>query len=159
MPQLRVVTTLLVSLSWASMMHLNAQQNGGPPTEQTINVNLPAGAACRFAINISGQGKTKSIKLPGDRLIITSPGLNATVKNLADTSKEVTLNVTGASHVSTEPDGTFLYTITGRNLNLDPNAGFVLSIGHFSFGLDADGNLTKPLSGMGQLVDICAMID
>jgi hypothetical protein len=146
---------------WTSLgiEHLAAQNdNGAPPQEQTINIPLDPGVACAFGVNISGQGKLKQITLPGDRLIITSPGLEVTVTNVADPSKHVTLNATGSTHVTTAPDGSSVYVYTGRNVNLDPVAGFVLAIGHFSIAFDANGNLTQSLEGKGQLVDICAMI-
>ena len=48
---------------------------------------------------------------------------------------------------------------TGRSLLFDPQAGFVLAIGNFSYVFDAGGNLIQPLEGLGQLIDACAMID
>jgi hypothetical protein len=84
----------------------------------------------------------------------TSPGLHATVTNLAN-SRLVTLNITGASHVTTGPDGSSVCVFTGRNLNLDPVADFVLAIGRAAF--DAAANLTQALNGKSQLIDICAL--
>jgi hypothetical protein len=70
----------------------------------------------------------------------------------------VTLNVTGAFHQTTTRDGSVVTVTTGRSLLFDPQAGFVLAIGHFSFVFDADQNLIQPLEGQGQLVDACALI-
>jgi hypothetical protein len=119
---------------------------------------LPAGVGCAFGVEIVPSGKTKTIELPGDRLILTSPGLDATLTNLDDPSKQVTLNITGAAHQTIEGDGSVVTVVTGRNLQLDPQAGFVLAIGHFSFVFDAGGNLIQPLAGKGRLIDACVLI-
>jgi hypothetical protein len=31
----------------------------------------------------------------------------------------------------------------------------VVAVGNFSFTFDAEGNLSEPLSGEGQLIDVC----
>jgi hypothetical protein len=48
--------------------------------------------------------------------------------------------------------------VTGRNVLFDPEAGFVLAIGTFSFAFDPAGNLVQPLSGRGRTIDICKLI-
>ena len=138
----------------------------GPPSvaaqnrPQDVNetVPLPPGTACPFEVELLLIGKTKTIEHRGDRSIITSPGLNATLTNLDNPSKQVTLNITGAFHETTKQDGSVVTVVTGRNLLLDPDAGFVLAIGRFSFAFDASGNLIQPLNGKGQLIDACALI-
>jgi hypothetical protein len=93
-------------------------------------------------------------------MVINFPGVRAAVKNLDDPAKQLqNINVTGVTHTTREPDGSTLYVVTGRNLNVDPVAGIVLSIGRFSFVLDASGNLLQPLKGKGQLVDLCALLE
>jgi hypothetical protein len=47
---------------------------------------------------------------------------------------------------------------TGRNLLGDPDAGFVLAIGNFSYVFNAQGKLVQPLKGEGQLTDICGLL-
>jgi hypothetical protein len=150
---------MLAASANLSIERLAAQgNNGNPPAEQDINLTLDPGVACAFGVNLSGHGKGKTITLPGNRLIITSPGLHVTVTNLSDMSKHVTLNATGSSHITNEADGGSIVAYTGRNVNLDPVAGFVLAIGHFSIAFDADGNPTRPLQGKGKLIDICELI-
>jgi hypothetical protein len=129
-----------------------------PPTDVVQTITIPAGGVCAFGVEILLTGKAKTIDLPGDRFIFTSPGLDATLRNLDDPSKQVTLNVTGAFHQTTTQDGSVVTVTTGRSLLFDPQAGFVLAIGHFSFVFDADQNLIQPLEGQGQLVDACALI-
>jgi hypothetical protein len=129
------------------------------PEDNDFTITIPAGGVCAFGVEISGTGKAKTIMLPGGRSIITSPGLHATLTNLDDPAKTVTLNITGASHVTEEQDGSMVTVFTGRNLNFDPQAGFVLAIGNFSIVFDANGNLIQPLQGKGRLLDVCAMID
>ena len=136
-------------------------QNGTPPenVSQTFDVNVgdPFGSCASPFISLQGKGKT--IQLPSGNFISTSPGLDATVINLDDPANQVTLNITGSFHVSTEPDGSTLFVVTGRNLLADPIAGVVLAIGDFSFALDAAGGLIQPLTAQGgTLVDVCALI-
>jgi hypothetical protein len=106
---------------------------------------------------LSVAGNAGVINLPGGRVIFTSPGTNATLTNLSDPSKTVTLNITGSFHQSTQ-NGNTVTVVTGRNLLGDPVAGFVLAIGTFSFVFDASGNLVQPLTGFGQLISVCKLI-
>ena len=76
-----------------------------------------------------------------------------------DTLKQVTLNVTGAFHQTTNENGDVVTVVTGRNFLTDPFAGVVLAIGNFSFAFDAGGNLIQPLAGRGTLTDICGLIE
>jgi hypothetical protein len=121
---------------------------------------LIEGWSCPFPIFVSAQGKGKTITLPGNRIIFTSPGLDATVTNLANPTKQVTLNITGSTHQTTEPDGTVVSVVTGRNLLFDPFAGVVLAVGNFSFAFDAAGNLIQPLAMQGgTLTNVCALLE
>ena len=89
-------------------------------------------------------------------MIVTSPKLFATITNLSDPSKNVTLNITGAFHQSTQ-NGNAVTVVTGRNLLTDPDAGFVLAIGTFSFIFNGP-NLVQPLLGQGQLISVCNLV-
>jgi Predicted nucleotide-binding protein containing TIR-like domain len=121
-----------------------------------IPANTPGG--CTFDVMVAFSGKGGEIDLPGNRFVFTSPGLNATVTNQS-TAKYVTLNVTGAFHVSTQTNGNVVTVVTGRNLLVDPIAGFVLAIGTFSYVFDSTGTiLIQPLIGTGQLIDVCKLI-
>ena len=152
-----VFSLALAVLINLSMERLSiAAQN--PPGEITFTMTIPAGGVCAFGVEILLTGKAKTIDLPGDRFIFTSPGLHATLTNLDDPTKQVTLNITGAFHQTTEQDGSVVTVSTGRSLLFDPQAGFVLAIGNFSFVFDANGNLIQPLQGQGQLTDACALI-
>jgi hypothetical protein len=137
-------------------------QNGTPPQNVTSSMDVFPGAefgSCTFPINVSSQGKGKTIVLPKGNLIFTSPGLDAVVTNLTDPTKQVTLNITGSFHVSTTPDGGSLFVVTGRNLLTDPFAGVVLAVGNFSFAFDANGKLTQPLKMQGgHLTNLCELI-
>jgi hypothetical protein len=68
------------------------------------------------------------------------------------------LNITGTFHQSTDSNGDKVTVVTGRSLLGDPDAGFVLAIGSFSFKFDAAGNLVQPLAGTGQLIKVCPLI-
>lgn len=159
----RPVSASLVVLAMTSLFCGSVlAQNGTPPQDVTTSMDVLPGApfgSCPFPINISSQGKGKTIVLPRGNLIFTSPGLNATVTNLNDPAKQVTINITGSFHVSPTSDGGQLFVVTGRNLLTDPFAGVVLAIGNFSFAFDAKGNLTQPLTMQGgTLTNLCELL-
>ena len=154
-----LVAVLAVSLTPAiTSISFAAQNQKSPQPVDSVDI-VPAGMACTFAVEVATSGKTKTIDLPHDRLISVFPGLDATVTNLEDRSKQVSLNITGGFHQTLEPDGTVVTVLTGRNLLLDPEAGFVLAIGHFRFDTDSTGNVIRPLAGHGRLIDMCATIE
>jgi hypothetical protein len=130
---------------------------GSPPAPVAPETQILTGV-CAFNVELSLAGKAGVINLPGGRFIFTSPGLDATLTNASDPSKSVTLNITGSFHQSTDQNGNTVTTVTGRNLQFDPMAGFVLAIGTFSFVFDSGGNLVQGLMGHGQLVDVCKLI-
>jgi hypothetical protein len=51
-----------------------------------------------------------------DPTLLIGPGQRATITNLSDTSKEVTLVITGSWHLTEMPDGNIVYDVNGRNL-------------------------------------------
>jgi hypothetical protein len=133
-----------------------------PPVSVSGTLIVPAnspGGGCAFAVQVSFSGKAGQINLPDNRVIFTSPKLSATLTNLSDTTKSVTLVITGAFHESTDQNGNITTVVTGRNLLNDPVAGFVLAMGTFSFVFDSSGNLIQPLLGTGQLIDVCKLIN
>jgi len=134
-----------------------------PPVDADFTFDVPAnwpGGGCAFPFRLTSlNGKAKTILLPDGRIIATSPGLDVTVTNLDEPSKQVTLNVTGAFHITTAANGDVVYVVTGRNFLTDPLAGVVLAKGNFSFAFDAAGNLIQPLAGKGTLTDVCELID
>jgi hypothetical protein len=138
-------------------------QRGSPPEEVSFSLDLPANffkpGSCDFPIRVEATGKGGTIVLPGDRFIFTAPGLEAVVTNLDHPSQLATLRITGASHQSIEPNGDVVTVVTGRNLLGDPEAGFVLAIGTFTFIFDSAGNLIQPLTGTGQFINVCELID
>jgi hypothetical protein len=71
----------------------------------------------------------------------------------------VTLNITGVFHQTTLENGDVQTVSTGRSILGDPEAGFVLAIGNFSFVFNEKGKLVQPLSGEGRLIDICELLE
>ena len=112
---------------------------------------------CDFPILYELSGKTKLLTLPGGRFITTAPDQTATLTNLA-TGTKVTLNITGVFNQTTDENGNVVTMATGRNLLGDPEAGFVLAIGNFSYVFDSKGKLVQPLQGEGQLIDVCELL-
>jgi hypothetical protein len=113
---------------------------------------------CTFPVQLQFAGKGDVISLPGNRTLVTSPGLSVLVANADRPTQQVKLGITGSFMTSTLPDGSQLTIARGRNLLGDPVAGFVLAVGHFSFVTAQDGTNLVPLSGTGTLTDVCALI-
>ncbi len=135
----------------------SARGQGRPAEVDVTFVWEEASALCGFPVQVTAVGKSKLIELPGGRTIATSPGLGATVTNLAN-GRATTLSITGAWHTTTLANGVAQTVVTGRNLLTDPIAGFVLVRGRFTFAFDGAGNLVQPLAGTGQVTDVCAML-
>lgn len=110
---------------------------------------------CGFPVEVVLSGKEKPIELPAGRTILASPGLTATLTNL-NNGVQLTLNITGALHQRALGNGDVEIVSTGRSALFAPVVeGLVLVVGRWSYVLDADGNLVRPLQGSGQLIDVC----
>jgi hypothetical protein len=151
-----VVLALVVAVPMVS-----AQGQGGKPKNVDEEpIDLDSGAVfgnCAFPVRLEYSGKAKTLQLPGERFIFTSPELTATLTNVA-TGDQETVVITGAFHQTTLENGDVVTQATGRNLLGDPKAGFVVAVGNFSYVFDAEGNLTQPLAGDGQLIDVCELL-
>lgn len=116
---------------------------------------------CGFPIDVVLSGKGKMISLPGDRTILTSPGLTATLTNPANNKQEAIV-ITGSFHVRTLKDGNVETVVTGRNILFSDQVpglpGLVLAIGRFSWIVDGGNSLVQDLQGTGQLIDLCALL-
>lgn len=123
------------------------------PVEETFVLDW----LCNFPVHFQLSGKMKQIDLPGGRTIFTHPGLSVVLTNL-DNEKSVRLSITGAFHQTVNQNGDVVTVMTGRNLGWDPEAGFFLASGRFSYVIDAEGNLVQPLEGKGRLIDACELL-
>jgi hypothetical protein len=146
-----------------------AQSKGGAPEpiDETPFVldamEEPIGAACTFPVLVEPSGRTKEIDVPErpgeeERTITIFPAESYTLTNVNEPENTVTLNTTGAQQQTTLENGDVVTVVTGLNLLGDPDAGFVLAKGNFSFVFDKDGNLIQPLEGEGQLTDVCELL-
>ena len=145
----------LLALSLAPVVQ--AQGQGGAPEDFGYELTINPGdypGTCSFPVILETSGKIKTIELPHGTTLITFPGLKATLTNPATGTSE-TYSVTGANRVLPLEGNIQVTELTGRNLLLDPVAGFVVASGNFSFAFDAEGNLVQPLEGEGQLIDVC----
>jgi hypothetical protein len=155
-----MVVGILLALVVAAPI-VPAQSNGGKP--QPVGeepIDLDSGAVfgnCAFPVRLEYSGKAKTLQLPGRRFIFTSPELTATLTNLGS-GKQETVVITGAFHQTTLENGNVVTEATGRNLLGDPEAGFVVAVGNFSYVFDAEGKLVQPLTGDGQLIDVCELL-
>ena len=147
----------------------SAAQNGLPPVDIGHTQVIPAKSvfyACEFNLSFSVEGKSGIITLPGNRFIFTSPAQSATLINLdSNPPKEVKLNITGSSKLSTNQQGDQIYQARGRNLLVDPGQtnkdgyeGLVLAIGNFSYIFDSEGHLIQYLKGNGTITKVCDLI-
>ena len=157
-----IAISMIVALSAAApIVSVVAQE---PPTDVEGTFEVPDELnPCPFRVLIELSGKGKTIEL-GERTILTSPGLTATLTNLDDPANQETLtnqetlSITGAFHQTVLENGDVKTVVTGRNILFDPEAGFVLAIGRFSYVFDQAGNLVQPLAGEGQLIDLCDLL-
>jgi len=131
----------------------------GPPAD--VDETFPIEGICAFPVLVELNGKAKTIELPGGSILFTSPKLTATFTNLDDPSRQETLGITGAIRQTVLENGEVELVFTGRNLviGFDALSGFVITVGRFSTALDADGNITQPLSGNGRLIDVCELLN
>jgi hypothetical protein len=136
----------------------------GAPEDAGFTLEIQPGdfpGTCDFPVLLETSGKGKAIELPGKKkgvaeaFIFTSPGLDATLTNVNNPENQETYNITGSVTQTKLENGNVETVLTGRNLAIDPEAGFVIAVGNFSFVFDAKGNLVQPLSGEGQLIDVC----
>jgi hypothetical protein len=135
------------------------RQASADDAPEPVNLDFVDATSCPFSIHVVLTGKTKAIDLPEGRQIVTSPGLDVDFTNLAS-GKEVTLSITGASHVTTQDNGDIVVVATGRNILFDPVAEphFALTRGRFTWAVDKNGTLIQPRSGKGKLTDVCELL-
>jgi hypothetical protein len=160
--------SVILALVVAAPTVLARSDNGTAPVDASGTIivdpadpNPPLPGHCSFPIRLDLSGKGKVITLPDGSAIITSPGLFVTVTNLATPENQTTLNITGTFHETTAANGDVTTRITGRNLLSDPDAGYVLLSGNFSFVFDAKGNLIQSFEdtdGNGQVIDVCELL-
>ena len=156
--------SVILALVVAAPTVLARSDNGTAPEPVSADfIVMPGdpGGSCDFPIRLQVNGKGQTITLPDGRRIITSPGLFATVTNQVN-GKQATFNISGTFHETTNPvNGDVTTKITGRNLLSDPDAGYVLLSGNFSFVFDKNGNLIQSFEdtdGNGQVIDVCALL-
>jgi hypothetical protein len=158
--------SVILALTMAAPTVLARSDNGTAPVDASGTIivdpddpNPPLPGHCSFPIQLDLSGKGKVITQPDGSAIITSPGLFVTVTNLDTPENQVTLNITGTFHETTNPEnGEVTTRITGRNLPFDPVRGVNLTKGNFSFVFDAEGNLLQSFEGKGQVIDVCELL-
>jgi hypothetical protein len=153
---------ILSALVVAAPMVLAQSDNGAAPQEVSVTYGPEVLAQfpghCSFPMQLEVSGKTKTVEQGNGGVIITSPDAFATVTNLAN-GEQATFNITGSAHKSTLENGNVKTVMTGRNFALDPVAGTFISIGRFTFVNDpTDTTNIEPVSGEGQMIDVCALL-
>jgi hypothetical protein len=130
-----------------------AKDVSAAPPEPVDETPFTIEGLCAFPVTFEVSGKMKMIDLPGDRLLVLSPGQRVTLTNEDDPANQVTYVITGAFHITTLADGTQVEVFTGRNLILDPS-GIFLAIGRFTYVVNS-GMLA---TGKGRMIDVCARL-
>jgi hypothetical protein len=153
---------ILSALVVAAPMVLAQSDNGAAPQEVSVTYGPEVLAQfpghCSFPMQLEVSGKTKTVEQGNGGVIITSPDAFATITNLAN-GEQATFNITGSAHKSTLENGNVKTVMTGRNFALDPVAGTFISIGRFTFVNDpTDTTNIVPVSGEGQMIDVCALL-
>ena len=137
----------------ASGGSVNVQSGPPIPTEETYISD-----SCGFPVRVDLEGKVKELPLPGDRLKVLFPGFSSSLTNVA-TGENIFLSTTGTFHISFLANGNTRLVYTGRNTYDDPFEGRLLFlIGNFTEEFDADFNVVQPLTGKGQMQDLCAVL-
>ena len=113
---------------------------------------------CDFPVEAELSGKGKVMQLPGDRTLVTSPGLRVTLTNLDEPSNQVSYVITGSFLLRPLGDGTELGIARGRNIIFGPDMGMFLTIGRFTFIGFPDGTAVLQPGGNGRLTDVCAQL-
>src|SRR5215211_3142498 len=155
--------SLILALTMAAPTVLARSDNGTAPEDVSGTFTVEPGAkfgSCDFPLQLDLSGKGKTITLPDGSRILTSPGLFVTATNTVN-GEQATFNISGTLHETTAENGDVTTKVTGRNLLSDPDAGFVLLSGNFSFVFDAEGNLLQSFEdtdGHGQVIDVCALL-
>lgn len=164
-----IALSALLALAMAAPLAFAQSQGGAPgPIDDTPGVLPPLddpnhiAAACTFPVLYEPSGRTKEIDVPDlpgkERTITIFPASSYTLTNVNEEENTVTLNTTGSMHQTTLENGDVVTVVTGLNLLGDPEAGFVLAKGNFSFVFDKNGNLIQPLEGKGELIDVCELL-
>jgi len=143
----------------AGAVSLDLGGQGGAPGDGSLPLTLEphASAACGFDVLAQFDGKIKTLNFPGGRVIEIYPQLTATFVNGA-TGAAVTLNATGVFHVNPLPDGNVELVWTGNNFTVINDAVFQWLRGRFTVVLDAQGQEVRAFDGVGDRVDICALL-
>jgi hypothetical protein len=128
--------------------------SGIEPYVVDLDVNAAdLGAPEDFPLSIDVVGWTKTITQADGDTIVLAPRQVVTLTN-EENDKTFTTVISGTFHRDVRPDGSVVETYTGRNLNFDPEEGFVLIAGHFAVTYDAGGSVVDPLNGTGQVTSV-----
>ncbi|MCA1850665.1 MAG: hypothetical protein LC672_06375 [Acidobacteria bacterium] len=139
----------------------DAARAQGPPEGYTYSNEYDAGVACPFPVRVEVSGREKVIFLPGGRITVASPGLNATFTNLS-TGRQERLSVAGSIHVTFEENGDSEIVFTGRNFleGFNPELpALALTVGRLSIALDPAGNFIRPAQGSAKVINVCSLVE
>ncbi|SDK70733.1 hypothetical protein SAMN04487916_102234 [Arthrobacter sp. ov407] len=151
-----------ITVAVAALLAAGAGPAVAAPATPTPVDQTPFPIACpTFNLQAQLSGKGGTIVLPGNRTTFTGPNLRITLTG--PTGKTVTYVITGATHVTTLPDGSLDVTATGRNTIIVPNAnghpaGLFLTTGTMHWTLNPDLTERTLFSGKGTVTDVCKLL-
>jgi hypothetical protein len=144
-----------------------AANNGGAPqpVDPTPYTDPGLSAICGFPVQVTLEGRSKQLVLPGDRIIVTGANGSLTLTNLTSGRTERLVGG-GTFQRTTLPNGNFEDVLTGRsvvafdNSFAHPFANSLLFItGRYSLVIDpATGAIVEPFHGNGQIIDLCDLL-
>jgi hypothetical protein len=134
-------------------------QGGAPtPIVQPPTLNPVIEQICGFPVLESYTGKLKVMTYRNGRTTIIFPGVQGTWTN-ALTGTTVTRSITGTFHQTTLPNGNIETVFTGNNAVGDTGENFFVIIsGRFTQINAPDGSVVQPLTGVGKVDDMCALL-
>ena len=134
-----------------------------PTHERTPVDDVFVDTSCGFPVEIHTTGFVLAIEWVDEdgslRRFEAYPQLRSTYTNL-DSGKSIKVNISGPSHITESPDGSFTLVGTGNwswDVHPDTGApGLFLTSGRFVFSIDAQGN--ESFRRVGRITDLCAKL-
>jgi hypothetical protein len=113
--------SVILALTMAAPTVLAQSENGVAPGDASGTLELAPNdprfpGSCDFPMRLDLSGKAKTIELPNEAFIFTSPGLDVTITN-RDNGEQATFNITGSFHQTTNPENGEVTTFLGVGIS------------------------------------------
>jgi hypothetical protein len=113
--------SVILALTMAAPTVLARSENGVAPGDASGTLELAPNdprfpGSCDFPMRLDLSGKAKTIELPNEAFIFTSPGFDVTITN-RDNGEQATFNITGSFHQTTNPENGEVTTFLGVGIS------------------------------------------